>query len=120
MYGLSKDIDLSFLNGREVQQVAIGVYQIQFGFDEDVRISVEGRFTYFDGHEEWVWNPEPGAAQLAARTLSLLGATVQALDAQKDGTLTLNFSNGHRLTIVDNSTEYESYDITRPGQTIIV
>jgi hypothetical protein len=32
------------LNGRLVEQVAIGVYQIVFGFDEDVRISVEGRF----------------------------------------------------------------------------
>jgi hypothetical protein len=30
------------------------------------------------------------------------------------------FSNGHRLTILDSYKEYESYDITRPGQTIIV
>ena len=120
MYGLSKEIDLSFLNGREVVQVAIGLYQIQFGFDEDVRIAVEGQFAYFDGQEEWIWRPEPGAAQLAARTIALLGATVQTFAAQEDGTLTLNFSNGHRLTIVDNSKEYESYDITRPGQTIIV
>jgi hypothetical protein len=43
MYGLEKEFDLSFLNGREVEQVAIGVYQIQFGFDEDVRVSVEGQ-----------------------------------------------------------------------------
>jgi hypothetical protein len=37
-----------------------------------------------------------------------------------DGTLTLAFSNQHRLTVLDSSKEYESYDITRPGQTIIV
>jgi len=37
MYGLKKDIDLSFLTGRELIQLAIGVYQVQFGFDEDVR-----------------------------------------------------------------------------------
>lgn len=49
MYGLKSDIDLSFLNGRELIQVAIGLYQIQFGFDGDVRISVEGEFSYFDG-----------------------------------------------------------------------
>jgi hypothetical protein len=30
------------------------------------------------------------------------------------------FSNGHRLSILDSSKEYESYDITRPGQTIVV
>jgi hypothetical protein len=49
MFGLKKDIDLSFLNGREVEQVSVGLYQVQFGFDEDVRISVEGEFRYFDG-----------------------------------------------------------------------
>jgi len=37
-----------------------------------------------------------------------------------DGTLTLAFSNQHRLTILDSFKEYESYDISRPGQTIIV
>jgi hypothetical protein len=37
-----------------------------------------------------------------------------------DGTLTLAFPNQHRLTILDSFKEYESYDISRPGQTIIV
>jgi len=34
--------------------------------------------------------------------------------------LTLLFSNEQRLTLRDNSKDYESYDITRPGQTIVV
>jgi hypothetical protein len=120
MYGLSKDIDLTFLNGREVIQVAIGVYQIQFGFDEDVTIYVHSQFNYFDGQAEWIWKPEPGAAQIASGTASLLGATRESFEGHEDGTLRLNFSNGQRLTIFDNSKEYESYDITRPGQTIVV
>ena len=117
---MSKDLDLNFLNGREVVQVAIGVYQIQFGFDEDVIIYVESQFNYFDGQEEWIWKPEPGAAQIAARTVSLLSATIQNFDRQENGTLILTFSNGGRLTILDSSREYESYQITRPGQTIVV
>jgi hypothetical protein len=120
MYGLKKDIDLSFLNGREVIQVAIGVYQTQFGFDEDVTIYVHSQFSYFDGRDEWIWKPEGGAAQIAARTLSLLGTTIQSFEGQENGTLSLVFSNGQRLTIFDNSTEYESYDITRPGSTVVV
>ena len=120
MYGLKNDIDLSFLNGREVDQIAIGVYQIQLGFDEDVRISVEGGFFYFDGNNESVWKPEPGFEQIAAKTVALLGATLETFEARENGTLTLNFSNGHRLIIPDSSKEYESYDITRPGQTIVV
>ncbi len=120
MYGLKKEIDLSFLNGRELIQVAIGLYHTSFRFDEDVAISVEAEFSYFNGQAEWIWKPEPGAAQIAARTVSLLGATIQTFEGQGNGTLSLVFSNGQRLTILDSSKEYESYDITRPGQTIVV
>jgi hypothetical protein len=86
MYGLRKDIDLKFLNGRESIQIAIGVYQIQFGFDEDVRISVEGEFRYFDGGTEVVWRPEPGSPQIAARTVALLGATIETFEGRENGT----------------------------------
>jgi hypothetical protein len=120
MYGLRKEIDLSFLTGREVIQLAIGVYQVQFGFDEEVRISVESEFRYFDGQAEWIWRPEPVSSSIAARAVALLGATIESFGSNIDGTLTLAFSNQHRLTILDSSKEYESYDITRPGQTIIV
>ncbi len=120
MYGMSRDIDLSFLNRREVVQVAIGVYQIIFSFDEDVVISVQAQFNYFDGESESVWRPEPGSAQIAARTVALLGATRESFKSHENGTLVLMFSNGHRLTILDSSKVYESYDITRPGQTIVV
>lgn len=120
MYGLSKNIDLRFLNGRECVQIAIGVYQIQFGFDEDVRISVEGEFRYFDGGTEVVWKAEPGSPEIAARMVALLGATIDSFEGREDGTLTLSFSNGHRLVIPDSSQEYESYTITRPGMTIVV
>ena len=92
MYGLTNDIDLSFLTGREVQQVAIGVYQVQFGFDEDVTIAVESEFHYFDGQREWVWKPEPGGPQIAAHTLSLLGATIHSHEGHANGTLILGFS----------------------------
>src|ERR1043166_8873542 len=120
MYGLKKEIDLSFLAGRELTQVAIGVYQVQFGFDEDVTISVESEFRYFDGKAEWIWRSEPGSASIAARAVALLGASITGLESNENGTLAINFSNGHSLSILDSSSEYQSYDITRPGQTIIV
>jgi len=33
--------------------------------------------------------------------------------------MALTFSNGQRVTILDSSKDYESYDIMRPGETII-
>jgi hypothetical protein len=53
MYGLRKDIDLKFLNGRECVQIAIGVYQIQFGFDEDVRIRSKGSLATLTAELRW-------------------------------------------------------------------
>jgi hypothetical protein len=120
MYGLKKDTDLTFLNGREVILVSIGVYQVIYGLDEDVKISVQSQFTYFDGKSESVWKTGPGCAQIASRTVALLGTTIERFESRESGTLTLMFSNGHRLTVLDSSKEYESYDITRPGQTIVV
>ena len=73
MYGLKNDIELSFLNNRELIQVAIGLYHVSFGFDEDVAISVEAEFRYFDGKTEWTWKPEPDSAGMATRTWIYLG-----------------------------------------------
>jgi len=118
MHGLKKDVDLSFLTGREVVQVAIGMYQVIFAFDEDVSISVEGAFTYSDRARETVWKPTSPDA--AASAVVLLGTKVEQAKGEENGTLTLTFSNGGCLTIPDSSREYESYQITRPGETIVV
>jgi len=120
MYGLKKEIDLSFLVGRELIQLAIGLYQVQFHFDEDVTVSVEAEFCYFDSQDKWNWRQDPISPQVAARTVAILGATITGFESNENGTLALMFSNGHSLTILDPVKQYESYSITRPGQTIIV
>ena len=120
MYGLKKETDLSFLAGRELIQVAIGSFQVQFHFDEDVAVSVEAEFRYFDGRREWIWRQGPSSPEVAGRTVAILGASITSFESSENGTLAITFSNGHRLTMVDSFKEYESYDITRPGQTIIV
>ena len=120
MYGLRKDIDLQFLKGRELEQIAIGLYQVIFSFDENVAISVEGQFKFFDGSREWIWKQEPNCTEAAAKTVALLGQNIERFEAHEDGTLILSFGSNKRLTILDSSKEYQSYDITRPGQTIVV
>jgi hypothetical protein len=118
MYGLNRSIDLSFLRNRELIQVAIGLHQVIFAFDDDVTISVEGQFEHVSpmGSTEW----RPGASELAANAVKLLGATVKSVVGQENGTLELAFSNGNCLIVRDVSSDYESYQITRRGQTIIV
>jgi hypothetical protein len=120
MYGLNDNIDLSILNGSELTQVTIGLYQVAFNFFKNVAVSVEGKFVYFDGETEWTWEHKQTSCFVAARTVALLGATIQSFERNTDGTLVLFFSNGHRLTVLDPTKEFESYTVTWPGHTVVV
>ncbi len=118
MHGLNKNVDLTFLSNREVIQVAIGKYQVIFAFDEEVNISVEGMFDYSEGATASRWLP--GSSQAATSAIGLLGARIESVRAQEDGTLELVFSNGAHLVLRDVNSEYESYQSTRRGETIVV
>jgi hypothetical protein len=118
MYGLDPNIDLSFFKNRELIQVAIGLYQVIFAFDEDVTLSVEGKCEYRSSNNSSVWTP--GAPTAAASFVALLGQTVTDLCRKNDSTLELTFSSGDRLAVFEVGKEYESYQITRPGETIVV
>ena len=85
---------------------------------EDVVISVEHTFAYHSADTLTVWHPNEITA--AAAPLKLLGKTVSKVRVDWPTTLWLEFENGDRLAVVDGSQEYESFTVTRPGQTIVV
>ena len=118
MYGLKKDVDLTFLYDREVIQVAIGMHQVIFQFDESVSISVESEFEHTSREGSSLWRP--GSPLTVGTAVNLLTAKVEAVHGQEDGTLKLTFSNGDTLLIRDTSAKYESYQISRRGGMIIV
>lgn len=110
MYGIPKTIDLSFLLGKMVQQVCLGRYETQIRLD-DANISIECRHTLFvaQDSQEIVWErdkfPSEGISKLLGQTLS--GVTVE-----DSGALELTFSQGDRLSLFDDSEQYESFQIT--------
>ncbi|HWA94406.1 MAG TPA: DUF6188 family protein [Terracidiphilus sp.] len=120
MYGLNEDVDLEFLDGRELIQLCVGVHQLIFNFDELVTISVEGKFSYFDSDHEAVLQPTPQTSTSIARTAALLGSSIKKYTSAADGTLILEFSNQHRLTLFDSDPRFEAYTIKSPGRTIVV
>jgi hypothetical protein len=120
MYELKQDVGLDFLIDRELIQLRLGLHQVVFIFDEDVSISVEGEFMYFDGQKEWRWRPEPGSHLVAAHAVALLGTKVEHVEKGANNSFEITLANGRRLEIFAPSQEYECYNITRPGQTIIV
>jgi hypothetical protein len=118
MYGLKDGLDLSFLKDSEVVQVAIGIYQIHFAFTGDAVLSFESRFVYESNGEATEWRP--GTNKAATAAVNLLGAMVAEIKTPDQKTLELFFSNGDLLRVFDESQEYESFTITRPGATIVV
>jgi len=48
MRGIPADLDLSFLHGKELVQVCLGVWQVQFHFEPTASLAVEGDWELTD------------------------------------------------------------------------
>ena len=115
---LNHNMDVQFLRGRELIQIAIGLYQVIFVFDDEITISVENHFRYiaFENSVEWL----PGAKHIAGKTIELLGGLIEEICSLENGTLEIKFGNGHHLVFNAESTGFESYQITKRGEIIVI
>jgi len=118
MFGLSENNDLSFLTGKEVIQVCVGVYQTILAFDGDTSISLECDFqlTRAPGTKD----KEDACSSSPQGILTLLGSKITDVTNEGGGTLTLQFSDGSTFRILDSNREYESYQIAHPAGIIVV
>ena len=119
MYGLDKSVDFHFLVGKELLQLCIGRYQIILNFTDNVSISAECMiyYTRIDGSTIKISSDDP---ELSKNLACLLGSTVEDVATTRSEGLTLVFSQGYRLTIIDSNKDVESFMITTPTQEIIV
>lgn len=116
MHGPPHNIDLSFLKGRELLQIGIGQFQLQFKFDQDVVIFTESDFIF---SSKGIPNNLTSSPEAAAVIIALIGSSIADFEAKGDGTLQLNFSNEDKLTLFDDQVGYECYQIQH-GKTVIV
>lgn len=121
MYGLKPDVDLSFFVGKELTQVAVGSYDVQFHFTLPVPASLSvaqdwvslAVQNYIEHSSKGVvneWDRDENMPLSAASLVGLLGSSVVTVQGDPDGTLTLEFSNGDVVTIFDRE-GYEAYQI---------
>ena len=112
MHGLPACTDLSFLDGRTLLQVCVGLYQVILKFDEDVSISIEGKFKVVQAGKTQRKNK---ALPLSASVLlRLVGQTIKRVEGEPSGTLFLDFGDGNTLIILDSNREFESYQVVHP------
>lgn len=114
MYGLPEDVDLSFLDGRVLEQVAVGQHQTQLRFEDQVTISIEGEVT-IDG-------ARGVGIDAGARLVRLVGRSVERVARIAPGDLCLAFAGEPHaaITIHDRSDGYESYTIDGPRGLVVV
>src|SRR5574341_2119657 len=117
MYGLPEDFDASVFVGRELQQVSFTANTISLIFDGDVAIAVESTIIVQLGE---VAVPERQSVPMTSSSLmSLAGLTVQRARSERNGTLALDFGRGRTLTLLDDSSQYESYQLQILGRQIV-
>jgi Family of unknown function (DUF6188) len=118
MYGLPNDFNADFFCGCSLEQICFTQNQLTFHFDRGVTVVVESAIVYGDqarGVPETVHRIPLQNSSI----MHLLGGRV--LNAFADaGDLNLVFENGAKLKCLDDTPQYEAYQIINNGNVIIV
>lgn len=118
MYGLPENVDLNFLKAKRLIQICISAHQIIFGFDEDISISIESPIKLISGiGESYLYDD---VSSINKDFIGLLESSVVDVIPYVTGTLVLLFSSGSKIELVDDSIQYESYQIFRGGKIVVV
>ena len=118
MYGLPRDIDLGFFDGKTLLQVCFGLHDLILNFDGDVSVTVTSSLGCIDSTGEL--KPHDDFHQVSVELLHLINQSVQFAEGDEAGTLMLKFDGGGILAVYDDSEEFESYTIRNGRKTIVV
>lgn len=119
MYGLPIGLDVSCMVGCTLEQVSFSVNTVHLSFSKDVSITIEACFMHSIPGD--AGGSKPTQVPLhESRLMQLAGESIESAQASADGTLSLTFTNGHRLVIYDDTPQYEAYRIRLGGEEIIV
>jgi hypothetical protein len=118
MYGLPSSVDLGFLSGRTLGQVCVGENDLVLGFDKDASITVESAVGCQD--DSGTMQRYEDFRQASGMLFAFLGQDVRVAVRTSQTTLVLEFENGKRLEIYDDSEQFESFVIRYEGEVKIV
>jgi hypothetical protein len=114
MYGVPADLPIQRFVGDSLFQVGIGMDGIHFVFGHSGTISVGGRWELVDRTGQVVDCACDLEQRDAYRVHAIFNEEVTGSSIDPPRSFSLTFSSGHRLTIYDESPQYESFSI-QPG-----
>lgn len=118
MHGLDRNVDLSFLIGKEITQLSLGLYEFQIRFSGEIMLSIHGSVLYeCDGVVETI---HADKIKEAASLVGIVGKIVSKLDVVGEGDLILRFGEVESLVVCDSNRDFESYVLWHNGNFIAV
>ena len=118
MYGLPETFDGSFFIGCRLEIISFTETTICLGFGNNISVTVSSSFQHCIPNEK---DPEIQQVPLSSSHLmQLVGQSVEAVNAEQQGTLTLRFNEGHIFRCFDDTGNYECYQITHGNEEIYV
>jgi hypothetical protein len=100
MYGFSDNSDFSFLKGSTIQQVCLGQYETQVRLSPNGSLSLEGSYVHKIGIREIIRNRSSCGPNELHR---LLGQTITEVTVLDPKSLSISFSDGDQLVLIDDS-----------------
>src|SRR5690348_6545282 len=110
MYEVPKDVDWSFMFGKELVQVCYGQYETQLRFYGDLCISIEAGVIH--SHADRILGESNGREQGIVSLIGLLGASIEQVEVEGEYALVLHFSNAHVLHVLKHEDPYEYFSIS--------
>jgi hypothetical protein len=123
MYGVPKDLPLQRFIGDSICQVALGSHGVHFNFNKAGSINVDGgKWQIHDSSgtivDESIDDDAVPSTRQHYRVHVILDSDVTKFEIDAPHSFSLVFSSGHRLTIYDDSPQYESFSI-QPGDIFV-
>jgi hypothetical protein len=120
MYGVPKDLPLQRFVGDSICQIAFGSNGIHFNFNKAGSINVDfGKWQIHDSSgtivDESLDDDALPSTRQQYRVHVILDSDVTKFQIDAPHSFSLVFSSGHRLTIYDDSPQYESFSIQPDG-----
>ena len=118
MYGVPNNLPIERFLGDALFQVGIGVDGVHFIFGKAGTISVSGRWELHDKGGKLIDYAQKNNERQSYQIHVILNEEVSghAIDAPRS--FSLIFASGHRLTVYDDTPQYESFAI-EPGGIVV-
>lgn len=110
MYRIPADLDLSVIIGADLNQIALGRYDVQFSFDAKTTICLQSRaIVLHKGFEVATWSEDSNWSSLAFQ--GLLNQSVLGYSVPNNQLLEIQFTDCFLLQLYDDSDQYECMQI---------